>query len=34
MKRLGLFSLEKREVGKYDGCFVAFLKSHLLGVFY
>lgn len=34
MKRRGLFSLENRELGKYDGYFVAFLRSHLLGVFY
>lgn len=34
MKRLGLFSLENRELGKYDGYFVVFLRSHLLGVFY
>lgn len=34
MKGLGLFSLENRELGKYDRYFVAFLTSHLLGVFY
>lgn len=34
MKSLGLFSLENRELSKYDGYFVAFLTYHLLGVFY
>lgn len=30
MKRMGVFSLENRELGKRDGYFVAFLVSDLL----